>query len=126
MWSEGTGKQILRKVPPAVCYAAILSGIYLIELHSYLLFHTIIELFSVCVACAIFMIVWNSRHFIQNNYVLFLGIAYFFIGGLDLLHALAYQGMGVLPDYDANLPTQLWIVTRYMGESVSAPGTPFS
>ena len=109
---------VLRKVLPPICYIGILGGIYLVELHSYLLFHTIVELFSVCVACAIFMIVWNSRHFIQNNYMLFLGIAYLFVGGFDLLHTLAYSGMGVFPKHGTNLPTQLWIVTRYI-ESVS-------
>jgi len=118
MWSENEQKGISAKILTAMCYAGILGGVYLIELHSYLLFHTIVELFSVCVACAIFMLVWNSRQFIQNNYMLFLGIAYLFVGGFDLLHALAYEGMGVFPGYDANLPTQLWIVTRYI-ESLS-------
>lgn len=118
MWSKERFRQTLRQALPAVGYAAILGGIYLIELHSLLLFHTIVELFSVCVACAIFMIVWNSRHFIQNNYMLFLGVAYLFIGGLDLLYALAYQGMGIFSEHNENLPTQLWIITRYL-ESLS-------
>jgi hypothetical protein len=102
----------------AVCYAAALAGIYLVEMHSYLLFHCIVELFSVCVAFAIFMIVWNCRPFIQNNYMLFLGIAYLFVGGLDLLHALAFSGMGVFPGHGTNLPTQLWVAARYF-ESLS-------
>jgi len=111
-------EQILRKTVPVICYVAVLTGIYLVELHSYLLFHTVVELFSVVVACAVFMIVWNSRHFIQNNYMLFLGVAYLFIGGFDLLHMLAFKGMGVFPSHGTNLPTQLWIVTRYL-ESLS-------
>lgn len=118
MWFRERHEQILRQIPLAVCYAAVLVGVYLVELHSYLLFHTVVELFSVCVACAIFMIVWNSRHFIQNNYMLFLGIAYLFVGGFDLLHTLAYPGMGVFPGHGTNLPAQLWIVTRYV-ESLS-------
>jgi len=125
MGSKDEGIQKLQQAWPIVCYAGILSGIYLMELHSYLLFHTVVELFSVCVACAIFMIVWNSRHFIQNNYMLFLGIAYLFIGGFDLLHTLAYQGMGVFPNHGANLPTQLWVVTRYL-ESLSLLLAPLS
>lgn len=64
------------------------------------------------------MIAWNSRQFMDNNYLLFLGIAYLFIGSLDLIHTLTYKGMGVFPGYDANLPTQLWIAARYM-ESIS-------
>jgi signal transduction histidine kinase len=37
---------------------------------------------------------------------------------VDLIHTLAYKGMGVFPGYGANLPTQLWIAARYL-ESVS-------
>lgn len=101
-----------------VSYGAVLAGLYVARLHSYLLFHTIIETFGVCVAAAIFMLMWNARFFIRNNYLLFIGIAYLFIGGLDLIHALAYEGMGVFKWYGTNVATQLWISARYM-ESVS-------
>jgi PAS domain S-box-containing protein len=93
-------------------------GLYLASLYNYLLFHSIAELFSVFVAIGIFMLAWNSRRFLDNSYLLFLGIAYLFIGALDTLHTLAYAGMGVFEGYKTNLPTQLWIVARYM-ESLS-------
>ncbi len=96
----------------------LLFGLYLTSLYSYLLFHGLAELFSIVIACGIFMLAWNSRRFLDNTYVLFIGIAYLFIGGLDLIHTLAYKGMGVFPGYDANLSTQLWIAARYV-ESLS-------
>ena len=99
-------------------WALILSGLYLTSLHSYLLFHSLAEIFSIVVACGIFMIAWNSRQFLKNNYLLFIGIAYLFVGGLDLLHTLAYKGMGVFQGDSANLATQLWLAARYM-ESLS-------
>ena len=108
----------LKKIFVVCCYLSILVGLYVVRLHSYLLFHSIVEIFSVCVAFAIFMVVWNSRRFIQNNYLLFIGIAYLFVGFLDMLHVLAYTGMGVFQGYGTNLPTQLWISARYM-ESLS-------
>ncbi|KAF0217246.1 MAG: multi-sensor signal transduction histidine [Geobacteraceae bacterium] len=89
-------------------------GLYLTSLYSYLLFHTLVEVFSIVVACGIFMIAWNSHRFLDNNYLLFTGIAYLFIGGIDLLHTLAYKNMGVFPGFGANLPTQLWIAARYL------------
>ena len=55
---------------------------------------------------------------LDNNYLLFVGIAYLFIGGLDLVHTLAYKGMNIFQGYETNLPTQLWIAARYM-ESLS-------
>lgn len=41
-----------------------------------------------------------------------------------MIHTLAYKGMGIFQGYDANLPTQLWIIARYM-ESVSLFIAPF-
>lgn len=85
----------------------------LVSRYNYLLFHSLVELFSVAVGWSVFMIAWNSRRFADNNYVLFVGLGLLFVGGLDALHMLAYQGMGVFPGRDANLATQLWIAARY-------------
>ncbi|HVP78256.1 MAG TPA: MASE3 domain-containing protein [Thermodesulfobacteriota bacterium] len=96
----------------------ILVGLYLSSLYSYLLFHSLAELFSIIIACGIFMIAWNSRQFIRNNYLLFIGVAYLFVGGLDLVHTLSYKGMAIFRGYETNLATQLWIAARYV-ESLS-------
>jgi PAS domain S-box-containing protein len=98
--------------------ALVLFGLYLSSRYSYLLFHSLAEIFAVVVSFGIFVLAWNSRRFIDNNYILFLGISYLFIGGLDLVHTFAYQGMGIFPGYGANLATQLWIAARYL-QSVS-------
>jgi len=95
-----------------------LSGLYLTSRYNYLLFHSLAEIFSIVVACGIFIVAWNSRRFMDNNYLLFIGIAYLFIALIDLLHTLAYKGMPIFPEYGTNLPTQLWIGARYM-ESLS-------
>ncbi len=86
----------------------------LTSMYSYLLFHTFSELFSIVIAAAIFIIAWNSRDYIDNKYLLFIGIAYLFIGEIDLLHTLAYKGMNIFAGFDANLPGQLWIAGRYL------------
>jgi PAS domain S-box-containing protein len=90
-------------------------GLYLASLYSYLLFHSLAEIFSIVVACGIFMVAWNARRSLDNHYFLFIGIAYLFVGGLDLIHTLAYKGMGVFQGYETNLSAQLWIAARYMG-----------
>ena len=73
----------------------ILTGIFLTSLYNFLLFHSLAELFSIVIAFGIFIVVWNSRRFLDNNYLLFLGIAYLFVGAIDAVHTLAYKGMGV-------------------------------
>jgi PAS domain S-box-containing protein len=75
--------------------------------HNYLLFHSSVEVFSIVIAFGIF------RKLIDNNYLLFLGIAYLFIGIIDLLHTFSYKGMGIFPGISTNVPTQLWIAARF-------------
>jgi PAS domain S-box-containing protein len=101
-------------VPILVYGALFLLGLYGASLYSYLLFHSIVEVFSIVIACSIFVLVWNSRQIIDNPYLVIIGIAYLFVGGIDFVHTLAYKGMGVFTGYGANLPTQLWIAGRYL------------
>ncbi len=92
---------------------------------NYLIFHTLAEFFSIVVAWGLFIVVWNTRKIIKNDALVFLGIAYLFIGGLDLFHTLSYKGMGVLgPERGTNPATQLWIIARFM-ESISLCLFPF-
>ena len=86
----------------------------LLSSYNYLIFHAITELFSITIACMIFVITWNARNEIDNRFLLIFGSSSLFIGFLDLIHTLAYKGMGVFLEYDANLPTQLWIAARYL------------
>lgn len=110
----------------AYTIAVVVTAIALYEtsLESYLLFHSMAELFSIIVASVIFAVAWNTRKFEPNAYLLFIGIAYIFIAFIDFGHMLTYKGMGVFPGSDGNLPTQLWITGRYM-EAVSLFAAPF-
>ncbi len=94
--------------------AIVLGLLYLARISSYLLFHSLAELFTITVAACIFMMVWNSRRLIENQYLLFLGIASLFIAAIDLLHLLTYPGMSVFAGLSSDVPTQFWILGRSM------------
>lgn len=81
--------------------------------YNYLLFHTLAELFAIIIALVFSIVAWHMYSFTKNNYLMYLGIGYFWIGLLDLAHTLAFQGMPTLPFSSANATTQLWIGTRY-------------
>jgi signal transduction histidine kinase len=104
--------------------ALLLAGVYLTSLYSYLLFHSLIELFTITVAAGVFVIAWNARSYLNNNYLLFVGSAVLFVALLDLLHTLAYKGMGVFADSSGNPATQLWLAGRYL-QSLSLLAAPF-
>jgi signal transduction histidine kinase len=78
---------------------------------NYLLFHSLVELFSIIVAATVFIITWNSIKYIKNPYLIMVGVSYLFIGILDLLHTLSYKGMPIFTDYDF-YANQLWIAAR--------------
>jgi hypothetical protein len=71
-----------------------------------------IEIFYASIAFSIFVLLWNSRPLLENNYFLWMAIAFLFVGVIDLIHMLASKGMGIFQKYDANLTTQLWIAGR--------------
>jgi len=93
---------------------AVLLLLYLLSRSNYLLFHGIIELFAVVVGSAIFVVAWNTRRWVSNDYLLFLGLAFLFVAIIDVFHTLAYRGMGVFPEFGSDEPTQLWILARYV------------
>ncbi|MBU4133675.1 MAG: hypothetical protein KKF12_22885 [Proteobacteria bacterium] len=96
---------------------SVLVGLYLTTFINYLLFHSLAEIFSIVVAISFFTITWNSKAYIKNQYLLFIGIAYPFIAFIDLLHTLSYKGMPIFTDYDF-YANQLWIGARYL-ESIT-------
>ncbi len=95
----------------AVAVAVLL---YMASRSSFLLFHGIAEIFSVAVAFGVFIVAWHTRKIAANTFLLVLGIAYLQVGFFHLVHLFAYKGMGVFPEADSNLPTQLWIAARYI------------
>lgn len=110
--------ELLAKPTELLVLAVVVLGLYLSGRYSYILFHSAVEICRVVVLFSGFVLTWHSRRWSQNSSLTFLGISFVFIAFLALLHTLAYKGMGVFPDYDANLPTQLWIASRYL-ESIS-------
>ncbi len=109
-------KPIIKIASIAVIIIA-LTILYISSFYNYLLFHVLAEFFSISVAFTLFLLVWNSRKYVKNNYLILVGIAYFFVGFLDILHTLGYTGMNVFTDYDF-YGNQLWIASRFI-ESIT-------
>ena len=75
----------------------------------YLLGHTLAELISTVVAWAALAVATTSAQFTRNHFVAFIAVGIGWCAGLDLLHALVFKGMHLLPTDSANPSTQLWV-----------------
>jgi PAS domain S-box-containing protein len=113
MSSKAASKSSKNKMIYWLYIITTVTGLYLTTKVNYLLFHTLVELFSVIVAATVFIITWNSIKYIKNPYLITIGISFLFIGILDLLHTLTYKGMPIFTDYDY-YANQLWIAARFL------------
>jgi two-component sensor histidine kinase/PAS domain-containing protein len=87
--------------------------LYVISRYNYNLFHSLADGVSIVIAACVFAIIWNGRRIVDNDYFLYVGIAFFFFAFWDLLHLLGNKNMGVFPQY-GNLGPALYIVSRYI------------
>ena len=116
---------LLKQSTSCILGLFVFIALFIVSRYNYLFFHTIAELISIIVAWSVFLLVWNAKRYIQNDALIFLGISYLFIGGIDLVHTISYKGMGILgAGHGANTATQLWIAARYI-ESISLCIFPF-
>ena len=107
-------KNLARYVPYALLGGLLLLLLYLSGLYSALLSHSLAALLGVVMAWGTFLVAWKSRRFLGNSFFVLIGMAYLFIGGLDLAYALAHEGLEVFPGYAAGLSAQLWIAGRLL------------
>ncbi|MDO9317817.1 MAG: MASE3 domain-containing protein [Gammaproteobacteria bacterium] len=105
--------------PPTV---AVLLSLLSLQI-SYLVFHTLAELFSIIIAATALVVAITARHFTRNQFVVYISIAMGWCAGLDFVHALTYEGMQLFPNGGANLTTQVWIAARFIQAAalLSAP-----
>lgn len=91
----------------------VLIAVFLGE--GYLFFHVLVELFTVIVGVIIAIIAYFMYKFTRNDFLLFLGIGFFWTALLDLSHMLSYYGMNIYVNVLTQNPsTTLWICARIL------------
>lgn len=91
----------------------LLPLLYFISRYNYNLFHSFADGISIVIAACAFTIIWNSRHLVDNNYYLYVGIAFLFFAFLDSMHVLGNKDMGIFREY-GNLGPTFYIASRYV------------
>ena len=95
---------------------SILIGVllYWVSIYNYNLYHIMIEIAISMIGILIFSVSLNARTFNKVNLLVMLGPGFFVASLITMLHSFTYYGMNIIPGYDANLPTQLWIILSYI------------
>ncbi|AEY68085.1 MASE3 domain-containing protein [Clostridium sp. BNL1100] len=96
-------------------FAVFLIFLYLTRYSYHLLFHTSAELFVCVISFGLFFISINTSSMLKNNFIVFLGIGYFFIGIIDMFHIFIYSGVSIIfKTGDQSRVVQFWMSGRYM------------
>jgi len=106
-------KEKLEGMRKDIFLIGILAALFASSFLNYLLFHSLVGIYSISIAFAVFMIAWNSRKYNQGSYIIFLGIAYLFIGFIDLMQLLSFKELTVFTGYKY-FAGQFWIAARGM------------
>lgn len=102
----------------AIASTVFLIGSSFLGNRNLLAYHTGLELIRVIIAFMMTLISINTYKINKDNRIVFLGIAFSFIGFFDLLHMLTYGNIGLFSYTSRNLSVQLYTVSRYM-ESIT-------
>lgn len=92
----------------------IIGLVLLWQTQTYLLFHTVVELISLFLATSLYIIGAQTYRLSKNRVLLFISIAFVYVGLFDLMHTLTYRGMAVAAWGTPNISTQFWIAGRMM------------
>lgn len=113
-----SGRGIRIVFPVLLTLLAVLAHHY-----NLLLFHTLIESYTIFVALTTFIVAWYTYQFSRNNFLMYLGVGFLFVAALDLLHTFTFENMALATDSGVRTTTQFWIAARYLQALVlvSAP-----
>lgn len=70
--------------------------LFCISFYNFIFFYTIIGLFTIFIGVMIFVIASNSKLYVKRSSILIIGIAYLFVGILDLMHIFTSEGVLLL------------------------------
>ena len=129
-YQNAIGLTLLALAIPLLWWVSHPARQIVIEPMTFVFWHSAIELFAVVVAMLIFMTGYRAILSARKSAVVLLGVAFFGVGLLDLLHTMSYVGM---PDaLTANSPHKsifFWLAARLLAAAallvyVSLPTVP--
>ena len=82
------------------------------------LLHILTEFMTIFVGVMMFVVVNNTRHFVKNDLVLFLGIVYLAVAVIDTFHVLTMFGLPYLQINSTEVTLKFWVFARLFETTV--------
>lgn len=103
-----------RKLKFLISIVLIVTTFYFFSLVGYNLFHMTIEVSMLILGILIFTSSLLSQKLKDNRLIKVVGPGIIISSIILFLHAMTYVGMNLISGYDANLPTQLWVIANFV------------
>lgn len=81
----------------------------------YMFYHSIVMFIGIIICFAIYFFASNTYKLSNNDFFMLLGMGFFTVGTIDVLHTVAYFNVGIFGLNSADLSSSLWIAARYIG-----------
>ncbi|HSV26856.1 MAG TPA: MASE3 domain-containing protein, partial [Sedimentisphaerales bacterium] len=105
-----TGYALLKLMPRLELLAAVW--------YNHSLFYSITELFSIVISACVFLLMWNSRKYMRNNCLVFVGASCLFMAVINAVHLLSWNTPAILGQAMHGLSAEIWKVSRII-QSIS-------
>lgn len=89
---------------------AFILGLVQLRFSSYYIYHSTVGIFSAFIELGIFLVATNTYKICKNDFFMFLGIGYVFVGILELIYTLSYSYINIVSPL--NIGTQFWVFVR--------------
>ena len=90
----------------------------------HVLFHSLAEIFTVLVGITMAVVSYFTYQFTKNNFLLYLGLGFFWIALLHLFHMLTFKGVMIYSVYSVNT-TLTFAVSSHLFEALLLITAPF-
>ncbi len=105
--------QLLKTRQQFIIILALILLSSLLSFYDFNLFHVTVTIYSIIICFIVFIIILNTHQIISNNYYIFLGIAFGFVGAFEFIYTCYYQGISVIPYITSANVGQIWYLSRF-------------
>ena len=106
-------KNLLKNRQQFIIILIIISLSIILSFYSFRLFHISIQIYSIIISFIIFIIVLNTHQIIANNYYMFLGIVFGFIGAAEFIHTINFEGINSYLFLTSQMCSSIAFISRF-------------